>query len=91
VLHAADVKLLTEDALAELAPDCELGAMPAVGGLFGVDMLADFGVRLDPAISFNAGSHRFSVRVDRLAWERATAVRYADLAAARETAPAWGR
>jgi Ala-tRNA(Pro) deacylase len=90
-LNASDVRLLTEGELAELAPDCELGAMPAIGMLFGLDMLADQAVRADAAISFNAGSHRFSVRVDRAAWERETRVQYADLAVVNAAVPAWAR
>jgi prolyl-tRNA editing enzyme YbaK/EbsC (Cys-tRNA(Pro) deacylase) len=54
-------------------------------------MVADYAVREDRDISFNAGSHRFSVRVDRLAWEEATAVSYADLAAESDTGPVWAR
>lgn len=90
-LYARDVRLLTEADLAALAPDCEAGAIPAVGILFHVPMIADYAVREDRDISFNAGSHRFSVRVDRSAWEQATAVRYADLAAESDTRPAWAR
>jgi Ala-tRNA(Pro) deacylase len=90
-LFASDVRLLTEADLIALAPDCDAGALPAVGSLFHVPMVADYAVREDRDISFNAGSHRFSVRVDRAAWEEATAVRYADLAAESDTRPAWAR
>lgn len=90
-LFAGDVRLLTEADLVALAPECEAGAIPAVGNLFHVPMIADYAVREDRDISFNAGSHRFSVRVDRAAWERATAVRYADIAAESDTRPAWAR
>lgn len=91
VLGADDVRLLTEPELRELAPDCELGAVPAVGALFGLATYADYAVRDDPEISFNAGSHRFSARVDRAPWERACSVIYADLAAAADGRPAWAR
>lgn len=80
VLRARDVRLLSEPELTALAPDCETGAAPAVGALFGVPMYADYAIREDPEISFNAGSHRSSVRVERVAWERATGVVYRDLA-----------
>jgi Ala-tRNA(Pro) deacylase len=91
LLEADDVRLLTERELTELAPDCEAGALPAVGALFGLPMHADFAVEDDPEISFNAGTHRYTVRVDRAAWERVAHVRYADLAAATEPGPAWAR
>jgi Ala-tRNA(Pro) deacylase len=90
-LLAREIRLLTEAQLVALAPDCEAGAIPAVGVLFHVPMVADFAVREDRDISFNAGSHRFSVRVDRKAWEVATEVRYADVALESENRPAWAR
>jgi Ala-tRNA(Pro) deacylase len=87
-LETADVRLLSEAELLELAPDCEIGTMPPVGELWGVPIIADFVIRDDPDISFHAGSHRFTVHVDRAAWERAAHVTYADLAET-EGRPAW--
>ena len=91
VLDAGHVRLLTEEEMTALAPDCEIGALPAAGALFGVPMYADYAVREDPRISFNAGTHRFSVRVDRVAWEQATGVVYGDLAETMDRRPAWIR
>jgi Ala-tRNA(Pro) deacylase len=90
-LGAGDVRLLTEGELSALAPGCQAGAIPAVGSLFGLSTYADFAVRDDPDISFNAGSHRFSVRVERASWERASGVVYADLATESDSRPAWAR
>jgi Ala-tRNA(Pro) deacylase len=90
-IGAGDVRLLTEAELAALAPDCQAGAIPAVGSLFGLTTYADYAVRDDPEISFNAGSHRFSVRVERASWERASGVVYADLASESDSRPAWAR
>ena len=91
VLGARDVRLLTEPQLKALAPDCEVGAIPAVGVLFGLATYADYAVRDDSEISYNAGSHRFSARVDRARWERACNVIYADLAEDADAGPAWAR
>lgn len=91
VLGTDEVRLLTEAELAELAPECEAGAIPAVGVMFGVPLYADHAVAEDPEISFNAGSHRVSVRVDRAEWERAAGVQYADLAQDDDLRPAWAR
>jgi Ala-tRNA(Pro) deacylase len=91
VLDADEVRLLSEPELAGIARCCETGAVPAVGQLFGLPMHADFAVERDPEISFSAGTHRSSVRVDRSAWERASHVHYADLAADSEVRPAWSR
>ena len=90
-LDAGDVRLLSEPDAAALAPGCAIGAVPGVGALFGLPMLADFAVRDDPVISFNAGTHRHTVRVDRAAWERATGVVYADLALDDDVRPTWAR
>jgi Ala-tRNA(Pro) deacylase len=91
VLGARDVRLLTEPQLIALAPDCEVGAIPAVGALFGLTTYADRAVREDPEISFDAGSHRFSVRVERARWERGCGVVYADLAQTVDAGPVWAR
>jgi Ala-tRNA(Pro) deacylase len=91
VLDAHDVRLLSEDELARLAPGCDTGALPAVGQLFGAPMYADHAVRDVEQISFNAGSHRFTVRVDRADWEKATGVSYGDLAQDWDRRPAWSR
>ena len=90
-LATTDVRLLTEDELAARAPSCEVGAIPAIGSLFGVPTYADYAVRDDPAISFNAGSHRFSVRVERSAWEQASGVIYGDFARDADDGPVWSR
>jgi Ala-tRNA(Pro) deacylase len=91
VLGTRDVRLLSEPELTALAPGCQVGAIPAVGALFGLTTYADYAVRDDPEISFNAGSHRFSVRVERARWERACDVVYADLAEDADEGPAWAR
>jgi Ala-tRNA(Pro) deacylase len=88
-LGADEVRLLSEGELATLAPTIEVGAVPAIGALYGVPMVADYAVRDDRDISFNAGSHSCSVRVERVGWERASGVVYADLAADRDDRPAW--
>lgn len=90
-MGTAVVRLLTEAELRSLAPACEVGAMPAVGALFDVPMVADHALRDDREISFNAGSHRYSVRVERAGWERASGVVYADIALARDDRPVWSR
>lgn len=91
VLKSGRVKLVAEDEIEALAPDCEPGAMPAVGTLFGLPTYADHAVRDDPEISFNAGSHRYAARVDRVAWEKAAGVVYGDLAVSSWREPPWSR
>jgi Ala-tRNA(Pro) deacylase len=91
VLDVARVRLLSEPEMAAFAPDCEVGTIPPVGDLFAVRVLADLAVREDPEITFHAGSHHFTVHVDRPGWERATGVTYADLANAGDRGPVWAR
>jgi Ala-tRNA(Pro) deacylase len=91
VLKSGRVKLVPEEEIEKLAPDCDPGAMPAVGSLFGIPTFADLAVREDPQVSFNAGSHTVAVRVDRVAWEEALGVIYADLATTTWREPAWYR
>jgi Ala-tRNA(Pro) deacylase len=91
ILDAREVHLLTEAELMELAPTCDVGALPAVGELFGLPTYADVALRERSEISFNAGSHRTSVRVDRAAWSRAAAVVYGNLAEDVDIRPIWER
>jgi Ala-tRNA(Pro) deacylase len=63
---AKTVDLATEDEFKERFPDCEVGAMPPLGNLFGMPVFADESLSRDKEIAFNAGSHRELVRI---AWE----------------------
>ncbi len=89
ILGRGEVRLLTEQEMSDLAPDCDVGAIPAVGRLFDLPLIADFALRDAAAVSFNAGSHRWSVRVERAAWEHAAGVLYADIASGEDDRPAW--
>jgi Ala-tRNA(Pro) deacylase len=88
VLGASDVRLLTEAELTAIAPDCQPGTIPPIPELVGLPVYADFVLRDAPELSFHAGSHRFTVHVDRVAWERASGIAYADLIS-DDGAPAW--
>lgn len=57
VLGAQMVRLADEHELAERFPDCELGAMPPFGNLYGMRVLVDRSLVTDRAIFFQAGSH----------------------------------
>lgn len=90
VLGTPDARLLHEDELLALGPRYEAGTLPPVPELVGVPVYADPAVRDDAEIAFPAGSHRWTVHVDRAAWERAAGIAYADLAT-DEGVPAWAR
>jgi prolyl-tRNA editing enzyme YbaK/EbsC (Cys-tRNA(Pro) deacylase) len=74
------VRLLSEAELTAACPDWEVGTIPPVPTLAGAQVFADEGVRSDPKISFNAGSHKVAIRVNRAAWEEAAEITYGDLA-----------
>lgn len=51
------VGLATEDEFKNRFPDCEVGAMPPFGRLYGMETFADAALAEDRWISFNAGTH----------------------------------
>lgn len=63
---AQNVELATEYEFQDKFPDCETGAMPPFGNLYGMSVFADENLARDKEIAFNAGSHRELVR---LAWD----------------------
>lgn len=69
-LHAREVKLVTEEEFKDVFPDCELGAMPPFGTLYGLSVYVDAKLEDDPEIAFNAGSHRELMRMQFADYER---------------------
>jgi Ala-tRNA(Pro) deacylase len=51
-------RLATEEELRRLFPDCEVGAMPPFGWLYGMPMYIDEEFRRNDDIWFQAGNHR---------------------------------
>ncbi len=62
-LDATDVSLATEEQFATLFPECEIGAMPPFGNLFGLPVFVDPALERYEAIFFNAGNHLQTVRL----------------------------
>ena len=54
---AEEAKLATEAEFKSLFPDCETGAMPPFGNLYGMDVYVSPSLAEDDQIAFNAGSH----------------------------------
>jgi len=79
-LVGSPVRLMSERELAEACPDWEVGTVPPVPSLADEQVFADEGIRADEYISFNAGSHRLAVRVERSPWEEAAEITYGDIA-----------
>jgi len=63
-LGAGDVLLASEEEMAKLFPDCELGAEPPFGNMFGMITLMDVGLGKDGYLICPAGAHDRAVRID---------------------------
>src|SRR5579864_1917758 len=64
--HAKTVSVAYEAEFKGRFPDCETGAMPPFGNLYGMPVYARESLSHDPEIAFNAGSHR---ELYRLSWK----------------------
>lgn len=62
-LDAERVEMASEEEFAELFPESELGAMPALGNLYDLPVYADRRLEADEEIAFAAGSHSQLVRM----------------------------
>jgi len=62
-LDAREVKLATEEDFISRFPECEIGAMPPFGNLFGLPVVVDPTLEKDEHIYFNAGNHVQTVRL----------------------------
>ena len=74
--------------MATLAPDCQWAPCRPSESFTGSPWSPTTRYDRTRAISYNAGSHRYSVRVDRPRREQACGAYYADLAV-QDDAPAW--
>lgn len=54
---ATSVELAKEDEFKDSFPDCEVGAMPPFGNLFGMEVFVSPHLTAADRIAFNAGSH----------------------------------
>ena len=70
VLHEKTIRLATEAEMAELFTDCELGAEPPVGKLFGMKTIMDEALRDDEYVTMQSGRHTESIKVRRADWEK---------------------
>ena len=57
-MSAVKTELAAEAEFKDIFGECEVGAMPPFGNLFGVEVVVDKALSLDEEIAFNAGSHK---------------------------------
>ena len=67
---AGSALLATEAEFGQRFPECELGAMPPFGNLYGMPLYVDRRLAHDHAICFNAGSHTDLIRMRTADFER---------------------
>jgi Ala-tRNA(Pro) deacylase len=64
------VEVAQESDFRDAFPDCELGAMPPFGNLYGMPVYVDARLAEQPEIAFNAGSHTDLVQMSYAEFER---------------------
>jgi Ala-tRNA(Pro) deacylase len=69
-LRAEDVMLADEQSLGRLFPECELGAEPPIGKLFGMPTLMDESLIGDDTVTFQAGTHTDAVTMPLIDYRR---------------------
>jgi Ala-tRNA(Pro) deacylase len=67
---ANEVRLAHEEEFAAAFPDCEVGAMPPFGNLYGVPVYADTELAQDETIVFNGGTHQDTFHMKYADFER---------------------
>ena len=62
-LEVRRLEMLPESELAKIFPDCDLGAIPPFGNLYGIEMWVDRTVEESGELVFTAGTHVDAVRM----------------------------
>ncbi len=70
VARARTVALATEREFKDLFGDCEPGAMPPFGNLYGIKVYVEASLAEDKQISFNAGTHDELIQMSYRDFER---------------------
>jgi Ala-tRNA(Pro) deacylase len=63
VSGAREIRLASEREFERMYPDCEMGAMPPLGPLYGQPVFVDRSLARCEEIVFNAGSHSDAIKV----------------------------
>lgn len=69
-LGAGTLELASEREVGQAFPDCETGAMPPFGRLYGMEVFVSPALQQDEEIAFNAGSHDEALRMSYRDYER---------------------
>ena len=69
-MNAKQVELADEADMAKLFPDCELGAEPPFGDLYGLKTLMDSTLETDEFIVFQGGTHQEAINMKLAEFKR---------------------
>jgi Ala-tRNA(Pro) deacylase len=69
-IGAKKIELASEGQFKDIFPDCEIGAMPPFGNLYGMEVYVDQHLTDDEDIFFNACSHSELIRISYQDFER---------------------
>jgi Ala-tRNA(Pro) deacylase len=69
-IGAGTARIASEEDFREAFPECELGAMPPFGNLYGMEVFVDERLAEDEEIAFNAGTHMELIRMPYRDFER---------------------
>jgi len=86
--NAGTAAVAAEDEFRLRFPECETGAMPPFGNLFGMTVFADESLTKDKEIAFNAGSHRELIRMSWDDYRTLVDPKIAQIGAGKATAAA---
>ncbi|MEI6639264.1 MAG: YbaK/EbsC family protein [Chlorobium sp.] len=65
-----EVELASEKEFVDIFPECEIGAMPPFGNLYGMEVYVSEELEEDDAIAFNAGAHTELLRLSYDSYKR---------------------
>ena len=84
---AGSLRLASELEFKQQFPDCDAGAMPPFGNLYGMDVFVDESLSKDERIAFNAGSHDELLRLAYSDFARVVRPKVLRFATSAERAP----
>ena len=64
-LHSPEVNLVSEGRIRRIFRDCDRGAIPPFGNLYGLEVFASPKLLHNETVTFNAGSHEMAIRMSR--------------------------
>ena len=69
-INAKQIEIAQEKDFGLLFPECEVGAMPPFGKLYGMEVYVAEKLTMDEEIAFNAGTHRELIKLAYIDFER---------------------